>query len=164
MLKRQVAREMVNGQGAGATVVSALIFYSILLSHLEVNWSQITTLPRYRYTLHQHVWKFPEIHGSLKEDYIQIQLFSKHGCEGLSERLKYTSFVTELIKNMRTENMNQQKGACGHLLELPHNSFHGLPGGQVEEEEDTLFTVNMRSRSHIRQKVFCKGSLSSVIL
>jgi hypothetical protein len=97
-------------------------FYSILLSHLEVNGSQITTLPRYRYALQQHVWKFPEIHGSLKEDYIQIQLFSKHGCEGLSECLKYTSFVTELIKNIRTENMSQQKGAQGQLQRLRPNT------------------------------------------
>jgi hypothetical protein len=103
--------------------------YSILLSHLEVNWSQITTLPRYRYTLHQHVWKFPEMHGSLKEDYIQIQLFSKHGREGLSECLKYTSCVTELIKNIRNENMNQQIGACGHLLQLPPKFFSWFTRG-----------------------------------
>jgi hypothetical protein len=82
------------------------------------------------------VWKFPEIHGSLKEDYIKIQLFSKHGCESLSECLKYTSCVTELIKNIRTGNMNQQIGACGHLLQLPQNSFHGIPEGQIEEEAE----------------------------
>jgi hypothetical protein len=79
------------------------------------------------------VWKFPEIHGRLKEDYIQIQLFSKHGCEGLSECLKYKSFVTELIKNIRTENMNQQKRACGHLLHLTQEFFswftRGVSGG-----------------------------------
>lgn len=108
--------------------------YSVLLSYLEVDWSQITRLPRYRYTLHQHVWIFPEIHCSLKEDYIQIQLFSKHGCDSLSECLKYKSFVTELIKNM-----NQQQGACGHMLYLIQNSFHGLPEGSVEEE--VWFTV-----------------------
>ena len=150
MLKQHVAQKMANGRGVCPNFIC-----SILLSHLEVNWSQITTLPRYRYTLHQHVWKFPEIHGCLKEDHIQIQLFSKHGCEGLSEHLKYTSCVTELIKNIRTENMNQQIGACGHLLQQPPQK------GQVEEkeEEEILFTVNYEEQKSYTEKVFCRGDI-----
>lgn len=57
------------------------------------------------------------------------------------------------------------------MLQLPKNSFHDLPEGQVEEEaedeeeeEEILFTVNYEEqKSHI-EKVFCTGGHYLVIL
>jgi hypothetical protein len=59
------------------------------------------------------------------------------------------------IKNIRTENMSQQKGAGGHLLQLPSSSFH-LPEGQVEKEQKDpiFFTVKYEEQKSYMEEVF----------